>query len=880
MASLWTGLFPHRTGVVRFQHGLPEAALHAGRDLPGGGLHHGGHLAQRLGGPELRLLAGLRPLPRSRRRAATRQGFSGPRRARAGSPAPTRTHARRDRVPEPEPSEKFLLYAHYMDVHQYAYDDEAAALGFGASLSDSYDASIHWVDSNIYALLVGARRARPAEEDAGRGGRRPRRGLPRARARGPRDQPLPGGRPSVPLIFMLPVPPRAGARGRARGPQRGHLAHHPRPRRPAAAAADRRRLAGPADAGGREGAEVETPMSMAYLDQTWGRIGAEPAPLISIRNDGQRLLYRPKQPGGVRDLRPRERIPGELHNLTRSRPEWAEPLKAGARDAARAAGALGRGGRGEGGRHGTRPAPRARLRDRRPGPPKQSEPTRGGAPAPWRAALAAARCCACGRLGATPGDAPERVVLVTIDTLRADHVGCYGAPQARDARRSTRSPRAGARFETAISPAPLTLPSHATLLTALDPPEHGVRSNGALPAARRDPDAGRAHARARASPARPSSPRSCSIGASAWRAASTSTTTGSACRTKRSGVASRARRPRRSTLRSPGSTTRPSASSCSSISTTRTRPTSRPSRTARGSSAAPTTARSPTRTRELGRLLAAVEARFPDGRSLVVVTADHGESLGEHGEPTHAFTLYDATQRVPLLMAGPGVPAGVVVQPARAARRRGADRARAGRAAGAAGRDGREPAARAARRARRRAARGLGRDARDAARARLEPAARRAHGATTSTCARPAPSSTTLASDPGETKNLAAEQPELARASSTRSSRRARRAAARDAEPRASTPRRRSSCARSATWPTERPLASAAPARRGRRARPEGRDGEARDAARGAHAAEAAARAGRRSSASPSWARSASSSSCCGERPRCWPASSRPRGPR
>ena len=38
----------------------------------------------------------------------------------------------------------------------------------------------------------------------------------------------------------------------------------------------------------------------------------------------------------------------------------------------------------------------------------------------------------------------------------------------------------GLRFSTAISPAPLTLPSHATLLTGLDPPEHGVRANGAF----------------------------------------------------------------------------------------------------------------------------------------------------------------------------------------------------------------------------------------------------------------------------------------------------------------------------------------------------------------------------------------------------------------
>ena len=70
-------------------------------------------------------------------------------------------------------------------------------------------------------------------------------------------------------------------------------------------------------------------------------------------------------------------------------------------------------------------------------------------------------------------------MLVTIDTLRADHVGCYGAEWASTPTLDGLA-RRGVRFTTAISPAPLTLPSHATLFTALDPPEHGVRANGAF----------------------------------------------------------------------------------------------------------------------------------------------------------------------------------------------------------------------------------------------------------------------------------------------------------------------------------------------------------------------------------------------------------------
>ena len=48
-------------------------------------------------------------------------------------------------------------------------------------------------------------------------------------------------------------------------------------------------------------------------------------------------------------------------------------------------------------------------------------------------------------------------------------------------------------------------------------------------------------------------------------------------------------------------------------------------------------------------------------RTLIAVLADHGEGLGEHGESTHGLLLYESTLRVPLVMAGPGVPAGRVL---------------------------------------------------------------------------------------------------------------------------------------------------------------------------------------------------------------------------
>ena len=69
------------------------------------------------------------------------------------------------------------------------------------------------------------------------------------------------------------------------------------------------------------------------------------------------------------------------------------------------------------------------------------------------------------------------VLLVTIDTLRADRLGCYGFPQARTPH-IDRLAAEGVRCENAVSAAPITMPSHSTILTGLYPPAHGVRDNG------------------------------------------------------------------------------------------------------------------------------------------------------------------------------------------------------------------------------------------------------------------------------------------------------------------------------------------------------------------------------------------------------------------
>ena len=64
--------------------------------------------------------------------------------------------------------------------------------------------------------------------------------------------------------------------------------------------------------------------------------------------------------------------------------------------------------------------------------------------------------------------------------------------------------------------------------------------------------------------------------------------------------------------------------------------------------------------REAGRLIASLQDAAAS--TLVIATADHGEAFGEHEEIGHSIFVYDTTLRIPLLLRGPGVPAGAIVK--------------------------------------------------------------------------------------------------------------------------------------------------------------------------------------------------------------------------
>ena len=71
---------------------------------------------------------------------------------------------------------------------------------------------------------------------------------------------------------------------------------------------------------------------------------------------------------------------------------------------------------------------------------------------------------------------PVNLLLITLDTTRADRLGCYGYTQALTPELDALA-KNGVLFERAYAPAPMTSPSHTSIMTGLWPPEHGVNTN-------------------------------------------------------------------------------------------------------------------------------------------------------------------------------------------------------------------------------------------------------------------------------------------------------------------------------------------------------------------------------------------------------------------
>lgn len=250
----------------------------------------------------------------------------------------------------------------------------------------------------------------------------------------------------------------------------------------------------------------------------------------------------------------------------------------------------------------------------------------------------------------------RHVVLVTIDTLRADRVGAYGYAAAKTPAIDALA-AAGLRVGQAFATAPVTLTSHASLLSGLYPPAHGARHNGvamapgvptlatilkaqgfatgafvgAFPLERRfglaagfDVYGDRLPRLANGKPADERPGEDVVDEALAWR-----TTTGAA----RTFLWVHLFEPHA--------------------------PYGDPT------DGRPVAARYDDdiaeADRQVGRLLAGLGAERAS--TVVVVAADHGEAFGEHGEIGHSLFVYDTTLRVPLVLQGPGVAPGTAPGP-------------------------------------------------------------------------------------------------------------------------------------------------------------------------------------------------------------------------
>lgn len=266
------------------------------------------------------------------------------------------------------------------------------------------------------------------------------------------------------------------------------------------------------------------------------------------------------------------------------------------------------------------------------------------------------------KLRSPVGGVRPNILLITIDTLRADRLGCYGYAKASTPTLDALAAR-GVRFATAIAHVPLTTPSHASILTGLTPLRHGVRDNGAY-----------------------SLPAGIPTVAEAFRTAGyrTGAVVSAFPLDRRFGL-DRGFETYEDRLphgddprRAPYVERKADATTALVLRWLEAAPEAGPwfawvhyfDPHAPYEPPGDLMARTPTPydgevalvDAQIGILLRHLEGKGALDRTLVLVTADHGESLGQHGEETHGVFIYDATLKVPWIMAGPGLPRGRVAQ--------------------------------------------------------------------------------------------------------------------------------------------------------------------------------------------------------------------------
>lgn len=270
--------------------------------------------------------------------------------------------------------------------------------------------------------------------------------------------------------------------------------------------------------------------------------------------------------------------------------------------------------------------------------------------------VVASACRDSGAPTTAPAPAARNFLLITVDTLRADRVGAYGDASARTPVIDGLAAR-GVRFDRAFATAPITLTSHASLLTGRYPPGHGARHNGMRMMA--------------GVPTLADSLRAQGFATAAFVAAFPLD--------RRFGLdhgfqAYGDQMPRGADGRL-ANERRGAAVVDDAIAWLGQNRGQRfflwvhlfephaPYGDATGGHpiAARYAAEISEADRQIGRLLPALGDAAAS--TLVAVTADHGEAFGEHGEIAHSIFVYDTTLRVPWILAGPGVPTRAISAP-------------------------------------------------------------------------------------------------------------------------------------------------------------------------------------------------------------------------
>jgi arylsulfatase A-like enzyme/cytochrome c-type biogenesis protein CcmH/NrfG len=246
----------------------------------------------------------------------------------------------------------------------------------------------------------------------------------------------------------------------------------------------------------------------------------------------------------------------------------------------------------------------------------------------------------------------DSVLLVTLDTLRADHVSCYGrSPVATPALDGLA--QRGARATRAWTPVPLTTPAHASILSGLYPPSHGVRNNARF----RLPDG---------VTTLPEIMKASGAKTAAFVASFTTSRLfglGQGFDVYDDDMGNDLRMGRRS--QRPGDEVVDRALTWLAENGAGPFflwvhlydphfPYEAPRAYAERFPGDPYSAEVAFTDAQVGRLVLALEKAGTAARTVVVAVADHGEGLGSHGEDRHGILLYEETLRVPLVFVAPG----------------------------------------------------------------------------------------------------------------------------------------------------------------------------------------------------------------------------------